>query len=67
MHNQVKATVITPFPRATRVAKTFGVPHARAAKIVSLMDRIAVNAVAYQFTTSATRKRKAIVAKKKKK
>ena len=64
MHKQ--ATVKTAFPTAIRVASTLGVPRARATEIVSLMDRIAVAARVYRFTTSATKKRKAHVAKKKK-
>jgi len=64
MHKQ--AIVSTAFPKARTVARTFGVSRARAAKLVNLMDSIATNRHVYRFTTSATKKRKARVAKKKK-
>jgi len=55
-----KAVIATAFPKARSVARTLGVSQARATKLVSLMDRIAINGHVKVY-------RKARVAKKKKK
>lgn len=65
MHNQVRATVRTAFPKTTSVAKTLKVSDARTAKITSLMDKIAAWGSPYHIT--AFKKSKAKVAKKKSK
>jgi hypothetical protein len=60
MHKQ--AILRAAFPKARKVARTLGVSHGRASKLVKLMDSIAANGQVYQLTT----KRKARVAKKEK-